>query len=388
MRRLFTSLSTGLALVGGGLAASILALAGWDCLAQAPAPFRLCSEEKHAQLLRLIPMTDDPRQESVRNDGRLVCYTNDEMPKASQFWDANSLAGIHDASHNISANPNPRPPSEGGGVSGGPGQEFPWRVPFGLDEATGWTQFKFYLLPVGQSVRYWRETLPPDVTPAWVWEFPQGTVFGEVLLVKDEKGQDHPFELRTRRKQGDGWRPEVYRPFRSRMELNTAVYNSTDRGAERFPSLTLHKEWSIRNRQPLKVLRRDAVEDVLPALDPDTVRRLLRRPFQSVRNHQWIPGGFAPGTREAFHIVPKNYAGAAIQVTRASCASCHKTAQKHPDDFGPPGRDWYGRVAGSDQVFSWHPFALESISRTGFPQPVKIREALLRAGHVQRGSAP
>src|SRR5262245_41316545 len=116
---------------------------------QAEQPFRLCDDAKHERLVALIPRTDDPRIEAVRRNPRLVVYTDAEMPKAAQFWDNNPLAGVHRADYNFSANPQRRPD---GGVSGGPGQEFPWRFPFGLDDAEGWTKFTFFLLPPGQAV--------------------------------------------------------------------------------------------------------------------------------------------------------------------------------------------------------------------------------------------
>src|SRR5262245_37029189 len=58
-------------------------------LGAAEQPFRLCDDAKHARLLSLIPKTDDPRMEAVRTNPRLIIYTDAEMPKAAQFWDAN-----------------------------------------------------------------------------------------------------------------------------------------------------------------------------------------------------------------------------------------------------------------------------------------------------------
>jgi hypothetical protein len=349
-------------------------------LAAAEQPFRLCDDAKHARLLALIPKTDDPRMEAVRTNPRLVIYTNAEMPKASQFWDSNPLAGVHRADHNISANPQRRPD---GGVSGGPAQEFPWRFPFGMDEAEGWTKFTFFLLPPGQPVRWWTQRLPGDGPryASYRWEFPVGTVFGEVLSVQDREGWSYPFEMRVRRKLGERtWRPDVFRPFASRDELDAAVARSGDPGASAFVGSRESRAWILANQHPAKVIRNVAVEDVLPPLSQATVRQLLDRPFMSVRGREWVEGGHAPGTRADFHIVPKNYAGAAVPVSTGQCAKCHSTTLAHPDDFGPFGRDWYGRVPGDDSAFTFHPFDPASLSGNGIPQPVSLNPRMVRAG--------
>ena len=368
-------------------AAAIAAAALLGCNrapAAEPAPFRLCDDAKHARLVALIPRTDDPWMEAVRADPRLVVYTDAEMPKASQFWDSNPLAGVHDAKHNISANPLRLPD---GSLSGGPGQEFPWRVPFGLDGAQGWTKFTFVRLPERQPVRWWRERLPGDGPrhASYRWEFPVGTVFGEVLCVQDAEGWSYPFELRVRHKVGAGtWRPDVFRPVRDRAELERLAPEVAGQGAR--------AEWQLANPHPAKVIREHAVEDVLPPLPAAKVRELLARTFTSVRETEWVPGGHAPGTRADFHIVPKNYAGAAIAVTAHSCARCHQTTLGHPDDFGPVGfgrngralRDWYGRVPGDDQAFTWHPFDPASVSPGGYPQPVRLNPRMVAAGLLEQ----
>lgn len=357
-------------------------------LGAAEQPFRLCDDARHAQLLALIPKTDDPRMEAVRLDPRLVIYTDAEMPKASQFWDSNPLAGVHRADHNISANPLRLPD---GGVSGGPGQEFPWRVPFGLDEAEGWTKFNFYLLPPGAAVRWWRERLVGDGPQyaSYRWEFPVGTLFGEVLCVLDRSGWSYPFELRVRQKISDGtWRPDIFRPFASRAELDAAVTAVRDPNADSFVAARERSAWTLSNPHPVKVLRNDAIEDVLPPLSEETVRKLLDRPFRSVRGREWVAGGHAPGTRADFHIVPKNYAGAAVAVSTGQCAKCHQTALAHPDAFGPFGRDWYGRVPGDDATFTWHPFDPASVSHRGVPQPVSLNQRMIGAGVLKHWNEP
>lgn len=351
--------------------ATALVLA-FTATAPAQQPFRLVSEKRHQELVSLIPKTDDPRLEKLISDNRLIVYTGLELPKASQFWDVNPLAGVHDARHNISANPQRR---RDGGVSGGPGQEFPWRFPFGTDDAEGVQTLKFVWLPPGKAIRWWMQTLPPrDRYPTTRWLFPAGTVFGEVLTVHDpETGHNRPFELRVRKKSAGGtWQPNVYRPVVNRVELDKLV--------PELAGYSKQRQWTLRNQHPYQFVYLPAVEDVLPPLPAAKVRDLLSRPFRSVRGQEWVPGGFAPGTDASFHIVPKGYAGAAVSVDAHTCATCHKTTQMHPDDFGPPGRDWYGRVPGDDEAFSFHIFSQESVSGGGFLQPVRLNQKMVAAG--------
>ena len=369
---LLTSLALAL-----GLATLLPRISGADLQA-----LRLCDPATHARLLAQIPATDNPWWERLRRDPRLVVYTAAEMPKAYQYLAADRLAGVHDAANNIAADPRPQ---FDGRLSGTPAHEFPWRTPFGLDEATGWSQFKLFWLPPGSTVRYWGERLPRDANTAWRWQFPAGTVFGEVLLVHDSQGQGQPFELRLRRRQEDGsWQPDVYRPFRTRAELDAAVAATADRGARVFLSHQERPRWDLADHSHTtqRVIHTSALLDHLYPLEEETVRQLLARPFRSVRGHEWIDGGHAPTGRAAYHIVPRGYAGGLVPVTTATCASCHKTTLAHQDDFDGRG-GWYGRVPGDDQVFSWHPFEPASVSRTGFPQPVRLREAFVRAGIVR-----
>lgn len=338
-------------------------------------PFRLVTESRHRELVGLIPATDDPRLEKIVRDHRLIVYTAADLPPVSQFWDGNPLAGLHHARHNISANPQRQ---RDGSVSGGPGQEFPWRTPFGMDQAEGWTTFKFLWLPPGQPILWWRERLPRDAQAAYRWSFPVGTVFGEVMLVQDfEAKYSRAFELRVRRKAADGkWQPNVYRPVTSREELEQAAPETVGK--------TRRRAWTLQNPHPTVFLRAEATEDVLPAMGAGRVRELLSRTFRSVRGKEWIPGGHAPGSEQQFSLVPKGYAGAAVAVDAKSCARCHQTTLKHPDDFGPPGRDWYGRVPGDDEAFSFSIFNPASVSTSGFSQPVGLHPGMVSAGILRR----
>jgi hypothetical protein len=63
--------------------------------------------------------------------------------------------------------------------------------------------------------------------------------------------------------------------------------------------------------------------------------------------------------------------------------NCHDDTLKPARSFDAP-RGWYGRVRGSDGIFSFHPIEPSSISRNGSPVQVRIRQSLVRAGMVER----
>src|SRR5262249_30480471 len=93
----------------------------------------------------------------------------------------------------------------------------------------------------------------------------------------------------------------------------------------------------------------------------------------------------APTTRASFHVVPKDYEGTYVEVSSKSCMRCHDSVQKHTDDF-QPFRDWYGRVRGSDNIFSFHIFDPASISYNGFSNAgqISLRKELVDAGVLKR----
>jgi hypothetical protein len=114
--------------------------------------------------------------------------------------------------------------------------------------------------------------------------------------------------------------------------------------------------------------------------------------FRSALDTSWREGEqgalytCAPTTRALFHIVPAGYAGGFIDVNPESCARCHDSVGKQAQHF-EFARDWYGRVRGSDDIFSFHPFSLGSISPNGIGRPVHMRPELLKAKVLERFDA-
>ena len=79
--------------------------------------------------------------------------------------------------------------------------------------------------------------------------------------------------------------------------------------------------------------------------------------------------------------MPVNYDAGFVSLDSHSCMRCHNTTNQSVRNFDAR-RDWYGRIRGSDGIFSFHPFALESISSNGFAAPVRMRAELISGGVI------
>jgi hypothetical protein len=361
------------------LIALILLLAIFSVLpAQSRGILRLMSEADHERLLKSIPLTDDPVLESLRHDPRLMVYTDREIPPVFQAAN-NGLLGIFRAGTTFVV---------GGRVVGDGSNRFPWRRPAGLDDAVGWTSFNFIWLPIGQQIEISRIRLPGDVQGArsFAWTFPDGTVLGEVFQSTGDPSRP-TWEMRIRRKLGPtSWRPDVFRPFGSRQELDDAVAMSGDPLALRFIETKIQEHWQFRTSPLSSPLRKDAVKDMLPALSRDTVKHLLGTPFASVREKEWVDGGLAPDTSSAFHVVPPGYNGANLSVSQASCASCHRTAGHNVRSFGmvsPSGWDEWIKGNVGDESFRFHPFDPSSVSSNRNFVAVRFNRRMVEAGMLR-----
>ena len=313
----------------------------------------------------------------------LVYYNEDVMPPAYQDWDG-GLQGVHSPSYNISA--------VRGEPIGNANREFPWGSPAGLHDSPNFKAFRFVAMPEGKSITYWRERLPRDGgRGSYVWEYPAGTTFGEILLVTDPAGYDWTFELRTRTRSDKGWTMNAFRPFTNQAELAARIKQIEPKWQAKPELVKIVKGEAEReeksrlvNKHDLITIDATALETYLPAIDHDLVRKLLDTPFKSALGQEWKKGkdgvdAHAPTTAADFHIVPKNYQGGFVEVSSNSCMRCHDSTLKHSRDF-QAGRDWYGRVRGSDNIFSFHIFEPGSISGNGFSVPTSLRQELVDAG--------
>ncbi|MCI0638137.1 MAG: hypothetical protein L0Y72_05075 [Gemmataceae bacterium] len=363
----------------------ILAFSSSSVLSNEKPRLRLLDDETHSIYLSFWPRSNDPWLNELKKKD-LIFYDESVMPHAYQDWDG-GLPGVHSPSYNISA--------IRGEPFGNANREFPWNSPAGLHDSPNFKAFRFVSIPPGKAILWWRERIAGDRSASFRWQYPAGTVFGEILLVTDPEGYDWAFELRTRTRSDKGWMMNAFRPFTTERELVARIKELVPNWRER-PELAkivkgeLEREESLRlvNNHDRVIFDSTALASHLPAIDHALVRKLLVTPFKSALGQGWKQRAdgteaFAPTTSAPFHIVPKNYKGGFIEVSSNSCMRCHDSTLMHARDF-QARRDWYGRVRGSDNIFSFHIFEPSSISFNGFSREPQIRRALVDAGLLQK----
>ena len=173
----------------------------------------------------------------------------------------------------------------------------------GLEGATNSGTFHFIHLPKDangnlQKIKVSKKIIPPDETFTYDWEFPVGTVSGEVVVNKDSQGNLQVLEIRTRKKdQPNGsWAPDIMRPFPTagslREKLSSIAKNSPDLKPE-AEQLLMHL--SNPNRLSAVQIPRDGYQkgnfstsggtDWLPNMSGTMIKTLLATPFKIGRAH-------------------------------------------------------------------------------------------------------
>jgi hypothetical protein len=365
----------------------------------APRPFHLMSAEKERRYRRLLPEVDDPNVARLLADPRLMLYTDAEMPEAYQFW-SGDLPGLHRVSYNISAD-NSEPFGNGN-------REFPWSAPAGTHRAKNVSSFRFVWLPQDDQGRtlpvvWYSKHLRGDDRMGYAWTYPIGTIFGEVLTMRGPDRRNHTFELRLRMREAAHWEVDVFRPFPTANDLAERIRELRPdwERDEALVKLCGHvegeKKLTVRtlvDRQPQRrVFSQKMGVDVLPDIKDEklVIDLLTKTTFRSAVGQIWREGSngtetCAPTTKAEFHVVPAGYDAGFIAVNNTSCMRCHDTVNQNVREFNA-GRDWYGRVRGSDGIFSFHPFSHGSISDNGFGRPISMRHDLQKAGVIARFNA-
>jgi hypothetical protein len=359
-------------------------------------PFRLMSAEHEARLRSYLPHVEDEAVRQLLADERLILYTEAEMPRAYQDWDG-ALQGVHSAYYNISA--------DGNEPFGNGNREFPWGGPAGTHRVENLTSFRFLRLPLDEQGRplpvvWYRQRMPRDTTAGYAWTFPVGTVFGEVLRQRAPDGKQYTFELRLRYREYGKWTVDVLRPFPTAKDLARAIEQRRPRWRANEPlaKLVEHlqspldmQRHKLTDQHPTLISFKQSmgIDSLPPAGDDALVVELLTQtPFRSALGEEWRRsiGGVracAPTTEAPFHIVPGKYDAGFVDADSISCMRCHETVGQHVREF-QPGRDWYGRIRGSDAIFSFHPFCPTCVSDNGYGRTVKLRPELVKAGLLEQ----
>lgn len=380
--------------------AIIACLATGESVAQVP---QVCTLEKLAALRASLPATEGDKWQAVFRSEKTQFYSDAEIPAAYQHADGGLINNgsftpvngrtmattFHSPRYNISGDA--REAAKGQGMGGNANIEFPWRTPGGTDFSEGASNtFKFMRLPDRGGgvwpVVWYRMTMDDNrIGPhtVYAWVFPVGTVFGEVLALRDSKGAMHTYEVRLRIREATYWDIEILRPFPREADLAMLL---VDKGQ----NFTAMRAAPVVSKRLTDTLHRRVGFDVaaetvtLPKLGEDLAAELLdSTPFKSAVGAAWRGDkAFAPTSSEPFSIVPANYHGTFLGTDTDSCKRCHEHTLKHVDHFDNQ-RNWYGRVRGSDQIFTWHPIDPGSVSYAGGAQQVQFRESFVRAGIIE-----
>jgi hypothetical protein len=248
--------------------------------------------------------------------------------------------------------------------------EFPWV------HTAGYTQPVHHAvyIPEGKKILY-RDTYGPrvgehgDLERVIDWQYPVGTVFVEVLTT-----HELPFEVRTRTKTAGMWRSTVYRPYADADDLIDKLNHLGTRDAKTLANQiqSLPRTGvSLQNRHDHKTFRFQGYREDLPEIPEALSRAILGWRF--VPHSGWKSDSHAPSTRsDRLSIVSKDYEGYMVKGDSKGCMQCHESVGRHAFQL-QRNRDWYGRVRGSDGIFSFHIFDETSIS----PQMGQGREPKL-----------
>jgi len=362
-----------------------------------PQAQQIVSSQKAATLRNRLPDVDQglPWRE-VFDDPDLLFYTTSEMPRAYQHADVGLVVGgsigrshastFYWVGYNISNDPTDRnkPDGQGGNV----GVDFPWRVGFGLDFCEHSTRKFFFMQrakrPNGGGywpVVWWRQRMTDSQQGphlVYRWLFPKGTVFGEVLQLRDSKDRWHTFQVRLRIRASDYWDVEVLQPFPESSDLEQALGKTF----KYRPVVRMVADSHERRHFQLT----SGVVNV-PAMSEAAAMKLLdETPFKSSVGRAWLEQDgitvFQP-TSDRTSIVPAKYQGFVGGNTHETCAKCHRDTLKHADVISPD-RGWYGRCPGSDDILSWHPIAPSSVSTSGASRQVHFRREFVESGLIEQ----
>jgi hypothetical protein len=355
---------------------------------------QLVTPEKEAALRAQFPATADQNWQTLFRES--VLYTEAEVPRAYQF-----AGTFHSPAYNISGDPSDSglPHGEGGNAN----VDFPWRLPGGVPKQAerDLDKFAFVRLPRKPDggvwpVVYFSEFLRDDpvLEPATFtrWLFPRDTVFGEVLQLKDSQGKPHVFEVRLRVRTADGWGTEALRPFPTVADMQERLAElgtpeARDIAAKLGSVKAVAVDALTDKHRTRHAFSEKAARESLPPMSEALVKELLATPFKPIAGYAWREAAavdvFAPTSQQRFSVVPLGYNATFIGSDSQTCMNCHDDTLKPARSFDAP-RGWYGRVRGSDGIFSFHPIEPSSISRNGSPVQVRIRQSLVRAGMVER----
>lgn len=275
------------------------------------------------------------------------------------------------------------------------GFKYPFSITAGRFDRDNAQAIYFWSLPRDRQgraipVTYWKNG------SHWHWVFPVGTVIGELLLLRGSGSASewYAHEVRTREREIDHWKTDIFRPFPRAVDMAAAI--------KRF-----RRNWQSSDlKQLVEYLENDetltpglldskSYERVVPSINgyydqiPGTkdyalIRTLLSKVmYRSAMGAEWKRSGdkvsYAPTTMANFHIVPRRYIAGLLENSEKSCARCHAQTGR-PLGQLDPRTVLYGEIWGEDQVFTWHPFKVTSDIYTVSDHSRAANPKLIEAG--------
>ena len=343
---------------------------GGSYLSSSAAPI-FVTQEWHDHYLKMVP--DGVFSDNEKS--RMIFYDKKVVRRAYQMH-----GSFHDAMYNVSPGPAANPPEPFGNAN----REFPWNTG-GLDNSPNGSDFKAMILsgPIKVSQRQ----LPygfVNENPMWnVGKFQTETKFCE-FLVKDN---NRIFEVRVLEKVKEGdvldvknnWKPHWFRAVKDSGELIEICkdHQYGDALASHYAGKMSVTHLTDKNHNAQRVLNVATIVDELPPMPKDVQDKIYIRPFQEVTDVIWHKTDEHKCYGPSGGFVADKYQGGHFASTQ--CIQCHHTVLSHAQHFGT-GRDWYGRLRGTDGIFSV-PIADDGcISGNGFNYRPVWNQKLVKAG--------
>lgn len=353
--------------------------------------------KKLAIYRKLLPSVVDPEIQNVLEDPNTLIYDEAALPPAYQD-DSVPVVGVRASTNHPDGAPFRDPKT---------GKVKIFSHGAGLLPGASNKTFHFLSLPKDaagnlKKIRVWKTRNKVDLGDLWEWEFPEGTISGEVVYANDSSGASHVLEVRTRKtkKKGTLAESDIFVPAPTKTDLLTKlqeVAGNSDPSLAKEAKAVKKQLESPAKLFPVSVgggtytdssLVSQGGSEQLPPMSEKLSKAILHTPFLSSRGAKWDSKGtldaFAPTTAQAFGIVPQHSQRGAVGVDKESCAKCHEKAnvplrdlyfydRLSPADSFRATLDQntflYGRTPGSgsrgNENLRWHPFNPKNFKNFG-----------------------
>ena len=271
--------------------------------------------------------------------------------------------------------------------------DFPWKKPAGTEDSPNASRWFVHVPPKDGKLVVIRQVRPmssdggrrQDRAAYWKWFYPRGTTFVEFARVHDESDRPFIFQVNALTRDELGWEPSI---FRSELiaDADGLLGHFGDRATGTPVTRTITDD--DHPRRPRTFSASGLLYNIpkLPASELASSKFVPAPDAWAMFGNDKIVGV----TTEEFSLVPKNFTGCLIPVSRQSCVQCHQDFGLHVNDFDRFGsqsvpnsgtvgsRHWYGTLRGNDGIGSRHFVSESAIAKNGASLDVSFR-----AGEVE-----